>query len=185
MASSSRCSCSGAWLPSASISTSTEYSRLSPQAKPGQIGGTQTTLAGPVHDMNAVGVGQGQFVGELAGAVGAAVVDDKMCTSGQGFVHPADDQRQVLPLVVGGDDDQSALTRAFVAQGRSCAPLRCRSCRFLYRLRRSPSATHETPIVQHCGDHGRDAEDDQQALNDRPPPRCGRELRFQPDRLSR
>ena len=84
-----------------------------PPRETGQVGGAEPVLALAVHDVHAVGVGQRQFVGELTGAVRAAVVDDEDVDVGQGLVHPADDQRQVLPLVVGGDDDQSALTRAF------------------------------------------------------------------------
>ena len=81
--------------------------------KPGQIRRAQSVLACAVHHVHPVRVGQRQLVGELAGAVGAAVVDDQNVHVGARSVHPADDQRQVLPLVVGGDDHQGALTRAF------------------------------------------------------------------------
>ena len=84
-----------------------------------------------MHDVHPVRIGQGQLVGQLAGAVGAAVVDDQDVHVGQGVVHPSDDQRQVLPLVVGRDDDQSALTRAFTAlDSRLTAVmwLLCRCC---------------------------------------------------------
>ena len=66
-----------------------------------------------MHHMHPVRVGKRQLVGELAGAVGAAVVDDQNVHVGLGSVNPAGDQRQVLQLVEGGDDDQSALTRAY------------------------------------------------------------------------
>ena len=79
----------------------------------GQVRRAQTVLGRAVHDVHPVRVGEGQLVGELAGAVRAAVVDDQNVHVGTGVLHPSDDQRQVLPLVVGGDDDQSALTWAF------------------------------------------------------------------------
>ena len=79
----------------------------------GQVRRAQTVLGGAVHDVHAVRVGQGQLVGQLAGAVGAAVVDDQDVHVGTARRARADDQRQVLPLVVRGDDDQRALTWAF------------------------------------------------------------------------
>src|SRR5262249_13722875 len=80
--------------------------------EPRQIGGAQPTLGLPVHDMNAVGIGQGQLVRELTGAVGAVVVDDQYVHIRARLVHASDDQRQVLPLVESRNDDQGALTRA-------------------------------------------------------------------------
>ena len=104
------------------------------------------------------GIGQGQLVGELAGAVGAAVVDDQHVHVGTRVVHASDDQRQVLPLVVGGDDDQSALTRALSSPRVARAPLLVTLMWLLYRLPSPAEPTHEPPIVQHCGDHSRNAE---------------------------
>ncbi len=126
--------------------------------------------------MNAVGIGQGQLVGQLAGAVRAAVVDDQHVHVGTRLVHASDDQRQVLPLVEGGDDDQSALSRALSSPGRSAPPLGSSCGSFVIAAPAEP--THETPIVQYCGDHSGNAEDHEQALDDRAPPRCGRELRL-------
>ena len=136
-----------------------------PPGEPRQIRRAQAVLGRAVHDVHPVRVGQRQLVGQLAGAVGAAVVDDRTCTSGTRLVHAADDQRQVLPLVVGGDDDQSALTRAFcwpraahvrsslgaVLVGRSCGSL-------IAGVGRRPATTHEPPIVQYRGDHSPDAD---------------------------
>src|SRR5262249_1807681 len=85
---------------------------IQPPGEPRQIGGAQPTLGLPVHDMNAVGIGQGQLVRELTGAVGAVVVDDQYVHIRARLVHASDDQRQGFPLVESGDDDQSALTRA-------------------------------------------------------------------------
>ena len=63
-----------------------EHRVLAAQApgKPGQVGGAQTVLGRAVHDVHPVGVGERQLVGELAGAVGAAVVDDQNVHVGLG-----------------------------------------------------------------------------------------------------
>ena len=59
-----------------------------------------------MHDVDAIGVLARQFVSHPAGSVRAAVVDHKNVHIRAGLVHPAGDQRQILQLVVGGDDHQ-------------------------------------------------------------------------------
>ena len=158
-----------------------------PPREAGQVGGAEPVLALAVHDVHAVGVGQRQFVGELTGAVRAAVVDDEDVDVGPGLVHPADDQRQVLPLVVGGDDDQTCADSGVqLARGRSCgssfgATLVGR-CVVTAGVGRPTATTHEPSIVQHRGDQSPDPDRYQQALDPRTPPSRGRELRLQPDR---
>src|SRR5690606_15879367 len=51
-------------------------------------------------------VGGGQLVGDLPGAVGAVVVGHQQVGVGQRRPQPLGDQREVLALVVGRDDDQ-------------------------------------------------------------------------------
>ena len=56
-----------------------------------QIRRTQTVFDGAVHDVHPVRIGQRQLIGELAGAVRAAVVDDQDVHPRRGLVHPADE----------------------------------------------------------------------------------------------
>src|SRR3954451_14081845 len=83
-----------------------------PPSETGEVGGPQPILAGAMHDVDPVRVVQSQLVGKLTGAVGATVVDDQYVHIRTSLVDASDDQRQVLPLVEGGDDDQSALAGA-------------------------------------------------------------------------
>ena len=104
----------------------------------------------------------------------------RMCTSGQRVVNPADDQRQVLPLVVGRDDDQRALTRAFTALDSRLPAvmwLLCRCCGAgvgTSRRRTNP------PLCSIAAMTAANADSDQHSLDDRTPPRCRGELRLQP-----
>jgi hypothetical protein len=70
-----------------------------------QVGGAEALLSGPVQHVD-VGVGTGQLVGQVAGAVGAVVVGHQHVGARDGGAQPAEDQREVLPLVVGRDDHQ-------------------------------------------------------------------------------
>ena len=58
----------------------------------GQVRRAQAVLGGAVHDVGAIGIGRRQFVGELAGAVGAAVVDDEQVHVGARVLQSLVDQ---------------------------------------------------------------------------------------------
>ncbi len=75
-----------------------------------EVGGAEAVLAGAVQDADPL-VGGGEGVGELAGAVGAGVVDDEDVGVGQRGVQPRDGGTEVLPLVVGGNHDQDRARR--------------------------------------------------------------------------
>ena len=80
------------------------------------------------------GVGRGDRLGERAGAVGAAVVDDEDPQPGQGVQQPRDEAGEALALVVRGDGDQHV------------GPVRTRSRHAASRRRRtSPTATAPSP----------------------------------------
>src|ERR1700737_1571783 len=59
---------------------------VQPPSEAGQVCRPQPILGGPVHDVDSFGVGRGQLVGELSGAVGAAVVDDQYMHVGTSLV---------------------------------------------------------------------------------------------------
>src|SRR5690606_19317467 len=90
---------------------------LEPPPETGDVGGTETVLLGAVQHRDAL-VGGGEFVGEVTGAVGAAVVDDEDVGVRQRSVQPRDDPTEVLPLVVGRNDHQGASARCAVVAGR-------------------------------------------------------------------
>ena len=76
----------------------------------GEVGAAEPALPGPVVDADVV-VLAGELVGELAGPVRRRVVDDEH-GAGDGRVAArergpgeGDDGREVLPFVVGGEDD--------------------------------------------------------------------------------
>ncbi len=75
-----------------------------------QVGGAEPLLALAVQDVHVVVAGR-EFVGELAGAVGAVVVRDQDVGLGHRRADPADDQPDVLRLVVGRNDHQGCTER--------------------------------------------------------------------------
>jgi hypothetical protein len=79
----------------------TPYSRSSAH----DVRGAQSGLLGAVHHVDAVVCG-GHLVGQLAGAIGAAVVDHQHVHVGQCRVQSLDDLSDVVPLVVGRDHHQ-------------------------------------------------------------------------------
>lgn len=71
----------------------------------GDVGGTQSQLAGAMDDVDAPGVLVGQPVGDDAGAVGRVVVhDDDLAGKGQGE-QLRDEPLEIFFFVIGGDDD--------------------------------------------------------------------------------
>src|SRR5690606_37852697 len=90
---------------------------LEPPPETGDVGGTETVLLGAVQHRDAL-VGGGEFVGEVTGAVGAAVVDDEDVGVRQRSVQPRDDPTEVLPIVVGRTDHQGAGAGCAVVPGR-------------------------------------------------------------------
>jgi hypothetical protein len=73
-----------------------------------------------VQDVN-LGVGGGQLVGELTGAVRAVVVHDEQVGVGHRGPDPGGHRLQVLPLVVGGDDDRHRADRRITAGHAPCS----------------------------------------------------------------
>ena len=66
----------------------------------GAVGASEAVFFGAVEDVDR-GIFGGEFIGELAGAVGGIVIDDENI-DGDGNLHDAsDDVREILPLVVG------------------------------------------------------------------------------------
>jgi hypothetical protein len=73
------------------------------------VGDPEPLLAGPVEDLDPR-VGGRQLVGQLAGSVRGAVVDDEQVGLREGLEDGGRDGRQVLPLVVGRQNDPDAAT---------------------------------------------------------------------------
>jgi hypothetical protein len=73
--------------------------------EPGQVGGAEPVLARPVQHADAR-VRGGHLVGQLAGAVGARVVDDEHLGVGYGGVQTRQHRPEVLPLLVRRDHHQ-------------------------------------------------------------------------------
>src|SRR5262249_35900835 len=67
------------------------------------VGGAEPLLAGPVQDVHLAVLG-GDAVRHGAGPVGRVVVHDQEVGMGEVLVNRSHDLRQVLLLVVGGDD---------------------------------------------------------------------------------
>ena len=105
----SRSTSAGSCEKSASISSTSPAPRSSACAKPARYAGPRPCGAGAVQHLDLVDLG-GQPVGDLAGPVGRAVVDDEHAVAvaaaalehGQ---HGADDRLDVLGLVVRGQDE--------------------------------------------------------------------------------
>ncbi len=77
-------------------------------AKAGEVGRADAVLLGAVQHLHPVVLG-GQPIGDLAGAVGRAVVDDQHAQAlgrgaAQRLAGGGDDRLDVLGLVVGGQD---------------------------------------------------------------------------------
>ncbi len=83
---------------------------LDTPAEAREIGGTEALLALAVQDLDVV-VLDGQFVRELAGAVGAVVVGHEHVRRRDRLADPADDALDVLRLVVGRNDHQRRAER--------------------------------------------------------------------------
>ncbi len=73
-------------------------------AEPIEIRPTQALLRLAVANADAR-IGGRELIGDLAGAVGRAVVDDEKRRRGQHVEHGGRDRSDVLGLVVGRDDD--------------------------------------------------------------------------------
>ena len=73
--------------------------------KASDISAQQAALALAVQHVK-VGVLRCQLVGCLAGAIRGVIVNDEDVNLRRGFTHAAGNQRQVLNLIVGGDNDQ-------------------------------------------------------------------------------
>ena len=69
------------------------------------VGPAEPLLALPVEDRHAAGVGRGEGVGDLPGAVGGAVVHDEDPELPRLVEDARGDEGEVLPLLVGGEDD--------------------------------------------------------------------------------
>src|SRR5512138_2407469 len=83
---------------------------LETPAEAGDVGGAEPQLPCPMHHMDAAGLGR-EPVGDFAGAVRRCVVDDEHLEALILLEHERDDARQVLALVVCGNDHQPALAR--------------------------------------------------------------------------
>ncbi|KQR43791.1 hypothetical protein ASF82_09210 [Frigoribacterium sp. Leaf164] len=89
---------------------------LEPPGEAGQVRGAEAGLAGAVQHVHP-GVAGGPRVGEVAGAVGRAVVDDENVDGGPAVEGAADDPVEVLSFVVGRDDDE-CVVHGVVLPGR-------------------------------------------------------------------
>src|SRR4051794_12151416 len=79
--------------------------------EPGDVGRAQPLLGGPAEHVHAWVDGR-QRLGELAGPVRGAVVDDQGMGTGDTRVQAHEDPLEVLPLVVGRHDHQDAVAHA-------------------------------------------------------------------------
>jgi hypothetical protein len=78
------------------------------EAQSGEDGGPQAQLAGPMEHEDAR-ISPRQLVGQVAGAVGRIVVDDKDIGRGDRLLDAAQQGFEVVALLVGGDSHQDAL----------------------------------------------------------------------------
>jgi hypothetical protein len=97
-----------------------------------------------VHDLD-VRVDLGQLVGDVAGAIRAAVVHDQQVSLGQRRPDPARDGFQVLPLVVRGHDDDGLTHRRINGWMWLCHYL-CLSLRWLTGGV-ADGARHDIPVL--------------------------------------
>ena len=85
------------------------------------IRAAEPALAGAVHDLDAAGILDRQRIGDRAGAVRRSIVDDQHAETGV-REHAAREQRQVVALVVGRDDDEDGRRRSVTIEDGSRAP---------------------------------------------------------------
>ena len=117
-------------------------------AEPGDVSLAQARLFRPVQDLY-VRVGLGQLVGDVTGAIRAVVVHHEQVSLRQRGPDPARDRLQVLPLVVGGHDDDRLADR-LIGRWVWLSHYLCLSLRWLTDVNHG-RAGHDNPVLARPG----------------------------------
>src|SRR5690606_3860017 len=112
-----------------------------------EVGRAEPELAAPVEDVDPR-VFRRELVGDRAGAVGRGVVDDEDVESRVLCEDHWDETGQVLPLVVGRDDDQAAVVASFPVHGVSGIGFRLWAASRPRRSGRARSGRSSTAVNQ-------------------------------------